>query len=424
VVPRRAFSLAAALLLLASPASPSAPAAAAAAAPAPASDAPGYIVVLRDDAPDPGAVAARHGLKAGHAYGQTIKGFATQVATGRLAELAADPQVSFVAEDTLLSFTGQTTPTGVERIRALQKRGDGSAVDADVAILDTGIDPRHHDLNVAGGYDCTSKDRSAWADDTGHGTLMAGVVGAKDDRSGVVGVAPGARLWAVKVGGPKGAKTSDLICGLDWVAARSATIKVASLSLSGPGADDGDCGRTRKDPLHRAICRATAAGVLSVVAAGNEGADLAGSIPAAYGEVLTVTAMADYNGRPGGGAAPTCRPGIDDSAADFSNYTAIGSADTGHVIAGPGVCIDSTAMGGGYATVSGTSPATPHVAGTVARCLAAGPCRGLTPAQMAGRLLTDAAQRPSSYGFAGDPNSPVTVAGQTRYYGRLVYAGG
>ncbi|HEV8632893.1 MAG TPA: S8 family serine peptidase [Chloroflexota bacterium] len=412
-----ALSLAAAGLLLASTASGSAQA-------APAPDAAGYVVVLRDDVIDPGAVAARHGLTTDHAYSHAIKGFAVHVPPGRLAALAADPQVRFVAEDSVLRLAGQTTPTGVERIGALQKGAGRSAVDADVAILDTGIDPRHPELNVAGGYNCTSKDATAWADDTGHGTLMAGVVGARNDAVGVVGVAPGARLWAVKVGGAKGAKTSDVVCGLDWVAARAGTIKVASISLSGPGADDGNCGLTKHDPLHQAICRATAAGLLSVAAAGNEGTDLAGSVPAAYREVLTVTAMADYNGRAGGGAAPTCRPGTDDSAADFSNYTTVGSSNASHVIAAPGVCITSTAVGGGYATVSGTSPATPHVAGTVARCLASGACRGLTPGQMAAKVLWDAARRPSAYGFAGDPNSPVTAAGQTRYYGWLVYTGG
>jgi subtilisin family serine protease len=420
MLPRRVFSLAAAGLLLASTASASAQAAPA----PPAAEGAGYIVVLRDDAGDPGAVAARHGLKPGHAYSRAVKGFTATVAPERLAALAADPQVSYVAEDTVLRFTGQTTPTGVERVRAGRRGASGPPVDVDVAILDTGVDPRHPDLNVVGGYNCTSKKRDAWADDVGHGTAMAGVLGAKDDRAGVVGVAPGARIWAVKVGDAKGAKKSDLICGLDWVAAHAETIKVASLSLSGPGAGDGDCGRTRKDPLHRAICRATEAGVLSVVSAGNEATDLARTVPAAYGEVLTVTAMADYNGRPGGGAAPTCGPDTDDTAADFSNFATAGSPIAAHVIAAPGVCIASTAMGGGYGEVSGTSPATPHVAGTVARCLASGECRGLTPAGMAARVLRDAARRPAGYGFAGDPNSPLTVDGRTRYYGWLVHAGG
>src|SRR5438876_486085 len=84
-------------------------------------------------------------------------------------------------------------------------------------------------------------------DDTGPGTEMAGVAAARDNSIGVVGVAPGARIWAVKVGGPKGAKSSDVVCGLDWVAGHAATIHVASLSMSGAGSDDGNCGLINKD---------------------------------------------------------------------------------------------------------------------------------------------------------------------------------
>src|SRR4030095_13045736 len=98
---------------------------------------------------------------------------------------------------------------------------------------------------------------------------------------------------------------SSVICGLDWVTANVAThnIKVANMSLSGAGSDDGNCGNTNNDALHKAICSSVAAGVTYVVAAGNENTNFAGSVPAAYDEVLTVTAVADFNGQPAGGAA-------------------------------------------------------------------------------------------------------------------------
>jgi len=158
-----------------------------------------------------------------------------------------------------------------------------------------------------------------------------------------------------------------------------------------------------------------AAGVTYAVAAGNNTSDFKGFVPAAYNEVLTVTAIADFNGQSGGGAASTCRSDVDDTAADFSNFTTVGSGDVSHTIAGPGVCILSTWKGGGYNTISGTSMATPHVAGTVALCIGAGPCAGLTPSQIMAKLRSDAAAQPASYGFTGDPRNPLG----TRYSGYL-----
>jgi subtilisin family serine protease len=161
----------------------------------------------------------------------------------------------------------------------------------------------------------------------------------------------------------------------------------------------------------------TAAGVTGVVAAGNDGGDMAKSAPAAYDEVLTVTAMADFDGKPGGLAttAPCSDGGHDDTAADFSDYAVPGSAEANHTIAAPGVCITSTWNDGGTKTISGTSMASPHVAGLVARCIDAGPCAGMTPAQIIAKLRADAAARPADQGFLGDPNHPI----DGKYYGNL-----
>ncbi len=125
--------------------------------------------------------------------------------------------------------------------------------------------------------------------------------------------------------------------------------------------------------MHAAICKAVAAGITFVVAAGNDSADAATFTPAAYDEVITVSALADFNGLPGGGAASTCRTDVDDTFASFSNY----GSDVD--IIAPGVCIYSTSKLGGYDTMSGTSMASPHVAGGAALYTATNPDRHARP---------------------------------------------
>ena len=137
-----------------------------------------------------------------------------------------------------------------------------------------------------------------------------------------------------------------------------------------------------------------------------------------------MTAMADFDGKPGGlfadSAGATAVAGCsakseDDVAATFSNFAVPGAADAAHVIAAPGVCITSTWNNGKFKSISGTSMASPHVAGLVARCIDAGPCAGMTPAQIIAKLKTDAATRPAAEGFLGDPNRPV----DGKFYGHL-----
>lgn len=398
-----------------------------------------YIVVLRDSVGRPGSVAADHAARFGagvsFVYGTALKGYAATLTETAAARISRDPRVVWVEPDRLMHATAQSLPTGVDRIQAdvgsqLAGNGSGAVSSPAVAVIDTGIDLDHPDLNVIASVNCTGggpfrkKCGTGGDDDNGHGTHVAGTVAANDDGNGVVGVAPGAPLVAVKVLRKDGSGyTSWIAAGIDWVAANAASkgIRVANMSLGGSGSDDGNCGNSNNDAMHKAVCGlVNGSGVTLVAAAGNSTSGLAGFVPAAYNEVLTVTAVADFNGRSGGGGAATCRSDVDDTAADFSNWA--GSADQTHTIAAPGVCIHSTWLAGGYNTISGTSMASPHVAGTVALCLSSATCSG-TPAQIASKLRTDAqnADGSNTYGFVQDPNSsPITG----RYYGYLEYAGG
>ena len=411
----------------------------------------GYIVVLKPEADRAAAVRQAQslgGIVSMH-YRHALNGFAVQLPSAALEGIQRHPGVLFVSEDGEVSAatcdpsaTTQCLPTGVDRIdgdRSSTRSGDGrGSVPINVAVLDTGISP-HPDLNVAGGVDCQSG--SGFSDPDGHGSHVAGTIAAKDDAAGVVGVAPGARLFAVRVLNKQGSGTwGKMICGIDWVTGTrldgdsTNDIAVANMSLGGPGADDEKCGRSNKDAVHLAICNSVAAGVVYAVAAGNGGQDVQNVVPAAYDEVLTVTAVTDADGRPGALAASgaDCLPPelqfSDDSVAFFSGFATL-PADQAHTVAAPGVCTLSTVPpdsgsytpGALYDFETGTSQATPHVAGVVALCIASGRCAGLTPAQIIQKIVTDAAYttRDSGYGFQGDPLRPISG----KYYGYLIRAG-
>ena len=392
-----------------------------------------YIVVLKDGT-NTASVAAYHegfaGADVTARYTHALDGYAAALSPAALTAVRADSRVDFVSADRPVSIAAQTLPTGINRIDgelSTTASGNGSgSVNVNVAVVDTGIDPTHPDLNVVGGKDCAPG--LGFNDFNGHGSHVAGTIAAKDDANGVVGVAPGARLWAVKVLTDAGVGlTSDIVCGIDWVTSTRSdldpnnNIAVANMSLGGGGSDDGNCGNSNNDAEHKAICRAVQAGVTFVVAAGNDSVDFRNSTPASYDEVLTVSAVTDYNGQPGGGGASTCRSGTDDRFASYSNFAVL-AADQNHTIAAPGTCINSTYMAGTYNTISGTSMASPHVAGVAALCISTGACTG-TPAQITSKLRADAQTYTTGtpgYGFAGDPRQPVSG----KYFGYLVRAGG
>ena len=156
------------------------------------------------------------------------------VPEGRLEALQHDPRVAYVVEDLERSISVQSMPTGIQRIFAdtnpeiAINGADDYRVDVDVAVIDTGVDFQHPDLNVVGGVNCYSwlpfsaTCKSGGDDDHYHGTHVAGTIGALDNGIGVVGVAPGARIWAVKVLSSCGSGySSQIMAGIDWVAANA-----------------------------------------------------------------------------------------------------------------------------------------------------------------------------------------------------------
>jgi len=367
-----------------------------------------YIVVLADGAA-PAATAQSqahsYGAVVTHVYSHALNGYSATMTEAAARRLAADPRVAFVSPDRAVSIDAQTLPTGINRADAELSptaaiNGVDTRVNVDVAVIDTGIDLDHPDLNVytAGAKNC-STGKSA-DDGNGHGSHVAGTIGALDNSVGVVGMAPGARIWPVRVLNAQGSGSwSDVVCGIDYVTAHASEIEVANMSLGGTGSD-GSCA---SHVLHQAICNSVAAGVTYAVAAGNESDNAANHVPAAYDEVITVSALADFNGLPGGGAAATCRSDVDDTFADFSNF----GADVDLIA--PGVCILSTWKGGAYNTISGTSMATPHVTGAAALYKAnnpaASPSAVKSALQAAGNLNWNTATDPD-----GNPDTLLNVA--------------
>jgi len=290
-------------------------------------------------------------------WGGGQKTITATLPTRAVEGLQTRPDVRYVEANGEMHALAQTLPWGVDRVDADVAHANGETggddggdggdggddpPGGDIAIIDTGIDSDHPDLvdNLGAGHAVVSSRgpyAEPWDDDAGHGTHCAGIADAVDNSSGVVGVSTAATLHAVKVLDKSGSGSfSDVAAGIQWVADQG--YDVGSMSL---GASSGS--QTVQDACQYAVDN----GVLLVGAAGNNGpcSDCVG-YPAAYQTVIAVSATDQ-----------------DDSLASYS------STGPEVEIAAPGTGIYSTYAGGGYDTLSGTSMATPHVAGAAAQLM-------------------------------------------------------
>ena len=303
-------------------------------------------------------------------YEHAFKGFVVRIANNQQAldMLQRDPEILAVERDQTVHTFGegelpeigrgisssQIMPTGINRVDAdLSSQAVGNrigTVNADIGILDTGVDLTHPDLNVFRQQTFISGTSSA-NDDNGHGTHVAGIAAAKDNGIGSVGIAPGARLWAIKVLDRTGSGSiSTILKGIDYITQHANEIDVVNLSFG--------CECT-SSALDTALKNSVAAGVTYVVAAGNSHKNALTFSPANNPNVIAVSAIADSDGKCGARGSST-NYGKDDYFASFSNYGSVID------ISAPGVNIFSTYKGGTYATASGTSMAAPHVTGAAA----------------------------------------------------------
>jgi subtilisin family serine protease len=209
-----------------------------------------------------------------------------------------------------------------------------------IAVLDTGVQRNHPDLKIAGGINFTTSDRNDYEGRQMHGTHTFGTIGAQDNNFGVVGVCPQCEIWMIKVLGDDGSGTMDWVGqGIIWAADNG--FKVISLSLGSS---------QYSQYVYEATKYARSKGVIIVAAAGNEG-NASPNYPASYETVISVSAL--------------------DSNDQLARYSSYGKVE----FAAPGTNILSTCLGGTFCKISGSSMATPHVAGAIALALSVGKTR-------------------------------------------------
>lgn len=334
-----------------------------------------YIVVLKDSVERPGAVARaqteEHGGDLAHVFPR-LNGYGAELSKDAVEQLRGNPKVKYVEPNRKVTVDAQTLPTGLSRSFAAEQPAldidetDDVRINADVAIIDTGVDYLHPDLNVVARTDCSNKELgcvdNTSTDKFGHGTHVAGIVGALDNSFGAVGIAPGARLWSVKVLNDNGTGSDfTIIAGIEWVTAHASEIEVANMSLGHVGVSAS---------MIEKIAESINAGVVFAVAAGNDNADVKDYSPSSSPDAIVTSALSDYDGKVGGLAKQNCETSIargkDDVLAAYSNWGS--NVD----IAAPGTCIYSTlpttgsVYGSNYKLLTGTSMASPHVAGAAA----------------------------------------------------------
>jgi serine protease AprX len=308
------------------------------------------------------------GVDPGHVFRTALKGYTARLTRAQVRALRADPQVASVEPNRILHAMdtlapGESVPTGVGRIGAASSSAGTAnpASSAAVAVIDTGTDLDHPDLNVGTGTNCINSAVPP-NDDNGHGTHVSGTIAGDGDGTTPAGrgVAPGAGLVGVKVLDANGdGFTSDVVAGIQWVTLNKATygIEVLNISLGSEGCGDG------LEPDSVAVNAAYAAGLVVNVAAGNDGpgACTIGS-PGDAKDALTVGAMADLGAN-----------GF--KQADFSSRGPTADGRVKPDISAPGVSITSAAANttNGYTTMNGTSMATPFVSGVALLMLDADP---------------------------------------------------
>jgi aqualysin 1 len=280
----------------------------------------------------------QHGFRANQVYSATVRGFAARLTNAQVQALERDPLVAYVEPDVLVQPFEQILPWGVDHIEAdhssaLSGDGSGSITNVNVYILDVGVDQTHPDLNVIGHVNFTADANVA---NCSHGTRAAGDLAARDNDIDVVGVLPGAPITAVKVlpCDPVFIFASAVIKGVDWTRANAVKPAVANMSLGGPN----------NKTLDTAVKRLADSGVPVAIAAGNSSTPACWTSPQRAGThagVIVVAATDDTN-----------------HEASFSSFGQCVD------IWAPGTHVQTTELGGGIVTVTGTSYASPHVTGT------------------------------------------------------------